>query len=122
MRAALGIGIADNIVVFCKTEQEDDANLHKLVEVAAHNRLMFKSQNCAVKTPHIMFFGMVYDRNGVRPDPSKVYDIKSLEDPQTKAELQDFLGMVTYLSLFILQLSKHTANLHMLLKKDAEFT
>ena len=40
--------------------------------------------------------------------------------PQNKGELQSFLGMVTYLSPFILQLSSHTAALRGLLKADVE--
>ena len=39
-----------------------------------------------------------------------------------KAELQSFLGMVTYLSPFIPQLSSHTATLRELLKSDVEYS
>ena len=42
--------------------------------------------------------------------------------PQNKGELQSFLGMVTYLSPFILQLSSHTATLRGLLKTDIEYS
>ena len=41
--------------------------------------------------------------------------------PQNKGELQSFLGMVTYLSSFIPQLSSHTATLRELLKTDVEY-
>ena len=41
--------------------------------------------------------------------------------PQNKGELQSFLGMVTYLSPFIPQLSSHTATLRALLKTDVEY-
>ena len=115
------IGIADDIAVYGKTEQEHDRHLHNLMQVAAKNGLVFNSQKCAVKTPQITFFGMVYDQHGVQPDPSKVEAIKCMAPPQTKTELQEFIGMVTYLSPFIPRLSDHTADLRALLKKDAEF-
>ena len=115
------IGIADDIAVYGKTEQEHDRHLHNLMQVAAKNGLVFNSQKCAVKTPQITFFGMVYDQHGVHPDPSKVEAIKCMAPPQTKTELQEFIGMVTYLSPFIPRLSDHTADLRALLKKDAEF-
>ena len=42
--------------------------------------------------------------------------------PQTKGEFQSFLGMVTYLTLFIPQLSSHTSTLRGLLKNDVEYS
>ena len=41
--------------------------------------------------------------------------------PQNKGELQSFLGMVTYLSPFIPQLSSHTVTLRGLLKTNVEY-
>ena len=42
--------------------------------------------------------------------------------PHNKGELQSFLGMVTYLSPFIPQLSSHTVTLRGLLKTDVEYS
>ena len=44
-----------------------------------------------------------------------------MPSPDTPSQLQQFLGMVTYLSAFIASLSTHTAPLQELLKKDSEF-
>ena len=44
---------------------------------------------------------MIYDENGVHPDPQKVKDIKKLDPPTNKAELQLFLGIMIYLSPFL---------------------
>ena len=44
------------------------------------------------------------------------------QHPQNVTELQEFLGMVTYLSPFICGLSTVTASLQELLRKDANFT
>ncbi len=115
------LGIADDIAVFGRTEQEHDKNVTTLMEVAAQYGLTFNSEKCAVKTKHIKFFGMIYDKNGAHPDPQKVEDIKKLDPPTNKAELQQFLGMVTYLSPFLPHLSQQTSNLRALLKKDVEF-
>ena len=81
--------------------------------------------NCAVKViqdPMVKFFGCVYDESGVHPDPEKVDAVHDLPTPTNITELQEFLGMVTYLSPFIPGLSMLTALLHELLKKDAEFS
>ena len=41
--------------------------------------------------------------------------------PQNKSQLREFLGMITYLSPFISNLSAQTANLRELLKQDSDF-
>ena len=115
------IGIADDMVVYGQTEEEHDRNLLNLMEVAKKSGLVFNSQKCGIKLPEIKFFGHIYDQNGARPDPTKVEDIRALPAPQTKQQLQEFLGMVTYLAPFISHLSQNTAALHDLLKRESEF-
>ena len=63
------------------------------------------------------FFGNVYTPQGVMPDPKKVEAIKKIQAPQTKQELQSFLGMVNYLAQFIKDMSQLTHNMRLLLKK-----
>ena len=83
--------------------------------------LVLNKKKCEVKSNSVKFFGCVYDKHGVHPDPSKVSTIKEMPAPQNKGELQSFLGMVTYLSPFIPQLSSHTATLRGLLKTDVKY-
>ena len=70
----------------------------------------------------VKFFGCLYDESGVHLDPKKVDAVHALPTPTNITELQKFLGMVTYLSPFILGLSTLTPPLLELLKKDAEFS
>ena len=53
-------------------------------------------------------------------NPEKVDAVQALPTPTNITELQEFLGIVTYLYPFIPGLSTLTAPLHELLKKDAE--
>ena len=79
-------------------------------------------KNTQVKVPMVKFFGCLYDESGVHPDPKKVDAVHALPTPTNITELQEFLGMVTYLSPFIPGLSTLTAPLCDLLRKDAEFS
>ena len=105
------IRIADDITVHGHTEAEHDAHLHNLMKVARKYGVVFNPQKTHVKAPAINFFGCLYDANGVHLDPKKVDAVHALPAPTNATELQEFLGMVTYLSPFIHDLSTLTAPL-----------
>ena len=84
--------------------------------------ILFNPQKTHIKAPAINFFGCLYDANGVHPDPEKVDAVHALPAPTNVTEVQEFLGMVTYLSPFIHGLSTLTTPLQELLRKDANFT
>ena len=67
------------------------------------------------------FFGAIYDKNGIRPDPSKVEAIRQLPSPINITDLQKVLGIITYLAPFILHLSNLTVPMRDLLKKESEY-
>ena len=116
------IGIADDIIIHGKDDAEDDRRLRKFMKVAREHGLALNKKKCEVKCNSVKFFGCVYDKHGAHPDPSKVSAIKEMPAPHPKGELQSFLGMVTYLSTFIPQLSSHTATLRGLLKTGVEYS
>ena len=115
------VSIADDIVCTGKDDKEHDHNLHLLMAHAQERGLVFNLDKCAVKTPEINFFGNQYTKDGVQPDPDKVQAIADINLPSDAKELQQYLGLVTYLSAYIPQLSDHTSILRDLLKKDSEF-
>ena len=67
------------------------------------------------------FFGNIFTPDGVKADPKKVEAIKKMQAPQTKQELQSFLGMINFLGQFIKNMSELTSNLRSLLKKNTLF-
>lgn len=115
-------GIADDVAVYGETEDEHDKHLVQLMEVAARNGLVFNSSKCQIKQRQISFFGMVYGADGIQPDQKKVEDIQNMPSPTRQKEVQEFLGLVQYLSPFIPNLSKKAEVLRNLTKKDVPFT
>ena len=115
------IRIADDITVHSHTEVEHDACLQNLMQIACKYDLVFNPQKTHVKAQAINFFGCLYDADGVHLDPGKVNAVHALPAPTNITKLQEFLGLVMYLSPFIPWLSTLTAPLHELLKKDTDF-
>lgn len=105
------VGIADDVCLMGKTEEEHDRNLLALMERAKSKGLVFHSEKCLIKQPQIEFFGNIYTRDGIKPDPGKVKDIREMPTPTSKDELHTFLGMLTYLSQFIPKFSDKTSAL-----------
>ena len=116
------IGIADNITIHGCIEAEHDAHLRELMRIAHKYNLVFNPQKTHMKAQAINFFVCLYDTNGVYPDCGKVNDVHALPAPTNVTKLQEFLGLVTYLSPFIPGLSTLTAPLWELLKKDTDFS
>ena len=91
------------------------------MKVAQKCGLVFNAAKCFIKTPQIKFFGMVYDANGVHPDPEKCAEIQAISAPKNVTEIQQFLGIIEFMAPFISKLADQTAPLRALIKKDVPF-
>ena len=76
------------------------------------------SKKCSIKQESVTFFGGVFSAEGYSPNPEKIQGISKMTPPQTKQELQSFLGAVNYLQTFVPHLSSNTEPLCALLKKE----
>ena len=115
------VGITDDICVHVKDEEEHDRNLKALMDRAKETGLVFSSDKCTIRQPEISFFGNIYSKDGIRPNPAKVHGIQNVPIPQDKEALQRFLGMMTYFATFISNFSKDSQPLRDLLKKNVPF-
>ena len=113
--------IADDIMVHGATEKQHDDNMRILMEWTRENGLNFNPDTHSLKGDSVMFFGCVYEKNGVWPDPAKVEVIQMMPAPTCLQEQQEFLGLVTYLSKFIQGQSDLQEPLWAFTKKDAQF-
>ena len=114
-------GISDDCVIEGTNDDNHDENLIHFMEVAKENGLVFNSLKCEIKKPSVAFFGNIYSVTGMKPDPQKIKDLQAMPTPSSKEELQQFLGVMTYLSHFIKDFSTKAATLRELLRKDSDF-
>ena len=113
--------MADDVGVFGCTEEEHNANLHQLMQAAQKHGMVFNGDKCKINTSKLHLFGLVFDANGVHPDPGRIDDIRRMTKPANADELREFHGIATYMSPFITKLSANTATLRDMIKKDAVF-
>ena len=69
----------------------------------------------------VKFLGHLISSTGIRPDPAIVEKIFSFKPPQSKSELESFLGLVNFFGRMIPDFSKIVGPLHTLRKKDVPF-
>ena len=115
------IGIHNDVIIYGYTWEDHDAYLINFPNVCQMEGLCLSSKKLELHCDRVSFFSAVYSREGVKLDPRKIQGIEEMTVPETKQQLQSFLGMVTYMGNFIPHLSHHMEPLRQMLKKDVTF-
>ena len=75
------ISIHDDIVVYGVSEEDHDANLINLLNVAQIEGLVLNSKKLELKRPRVSFFGVEYSTDGMHPCPKKIQGITEMTPP-----------------------------------------
>lgn len=112
------IGCGDN-----KLEALKDHNdkLEKLLQCLRESNCKLNKDKMNLCKSTVNFYGHVLTDNGIKPDEVKIQAIKNFPEPQNKKELHRFLGMITYLSRYIKNLSSEVHNLRYLIRENTEW-
>ena len=93
-------GIADDLIIYSRDDQEHDGNLFNLLEVCRNNNLTLNAEKMQFRLPKVSFFGHTWSDKGLSPDPKKIETVKRMEMPQDVETMRSFLGLVNYLNRF----------------------
>ena len=115
------ISIHNDIFVYGVSDEDHDANLINLLNVAQVEGLALNSKKLELKHPRVSFFGVEYSADSMHPCLKKIQGITEMTPPIDKQQLASFIGMVTYMENFVSRLSHHTEPLRAMLKQDAAF-
>ena len=74
-------GIADDMVIFGKTDQAHDGNLLNFLEVCRKNSLTLNPDKMQFRLPKVLFFGHTWSDRGLSADPKKIEVVKKMEIP-----------------------------------------
>nr|GFA24002.1 putative reverse transcriptase domain-containing protein [Tanacetum cinerariifolium] len=73
----------DDILVYCKDEEEHGKHLNIILELLKKERLFAKFSKFNFWLDSVQFFGHVINRSGVHVDPAKIKAIKNWTSPTT---------------------------------------
>ena len=113
--------IADDIKIHGQDEGTHDKHLIQVLNQCRKVGLKLNADKCIFKATSIPFFGHVISDQGIKPDPRKVEEIKTMTTPMSKLELQSFLGLCNYLSICVPSLSSVLQPLCELTRKNTDF-
>ena len=101
-------GIADDMIIAGKDEMEHDRNFLAFMEKCMENNLTLNLEKIQFKQTQVSFYGHIWLKHGISPDPKKIQALKHMEFPPDKEPMRSFLGMINYLNRYS-ALSAHLA-------------
>ncbi|XP_062585044.1 uncharacterized protein K02A2.6-like [Saccostrea cucullata] len=100
---------------------EHDSALEATLQALQKSGLTVNSNKCELNKDKITFFGIVFSKDGISPDPRKVKAVKESIPPTNVAELRSFLGMTNYSSRFIPHYATITEPLRSLTRQSSDW-
>ncbi|XP_039451539.1 uncharacterized protein K02A2.6-like [Culex pipiens pallens] len=115
--------IADDVLVYGRGAtmeealRDHNANLKNLLSRLKLNHVKLNNSKLKLCETSVKFYGHVLTTEGLQPDHTKISTIKHYPVPTSRTELHRFIGMVTYLSRFIPNLSAAFTRLRRLISE-----
>ena len=114
-------GIADDMVIYGRSDLEHDKHLINFLEVCRRNTLTLNPDKMQFRLPQVSFFGHQWSAKGLSPDPKKIAAVKRMNLPQDVEMIRSFLGLVNYLNRFSPCLAELSEPLREICRQDTEF-
>ena len=114
-------GIADDMIIYGKSDEEHDRNLIRFLETTRKNGLRLNKDKLQFKKDTVSFFGHVWSARGISPDLKKINSILNMELPGDKETMHSFLGLVNFLNRYSPKLANLCTPLRELIAKDVQY-
>ena len=111
----------DDILITGASEEEHLETIESVLERLETAGLRAKKHKCKFMVPSVEYVGYKIDAKGLHPLPEKVRAVKEAPSPRSVQELKAYLGLLTYYSDFLPNMSSVLAPLYRLLRKDVSW-
>ena len=108
----------DDIIISGESSEEHDARVRAVFSRLEDNGVTLNFDKCEFAKSSITYLGHVVSVDGIRADPSKVRNIKQMQQPKDVGDTIRFHGMANQLGKFIPNQSTVTQPLRDLLQKN----
>ena len=78
-----------------------DAHLRKVLKTLQAHRITVQPDKCHLGQTEVKWFGHIYSKEGMSPDPEKCRVIKDWTAPKSNADVKSFLQTVQFNAKFL---------------------
>ena len=111
----------DDILITGPTQKEHLKSLEKVLSRILQAGLRLKRNKCSFMEPSVVYLGHKIDCEGLYPVADKVKAVHEAPPPRNISELKSYLGLLSYYSKFLPNLSTALAPLYLLLRKTSSW-
>ena len=91
----------DDILIFSKSREEHVHHVQTVLQRLLENSLFVKAEKCEFHVPSVAFLGYIVSQGSIEMDPVKVAAVTSWPLPESRKQLQRFLGFANFYRRFI---------------------
>ena len=111
----------DDILLSSPTESDHLQLLDQVLDHLDKAGLRARKEKCQFFVPSVSYLGHKIDGEGLHPLPDKVQAIQEAPSPTNAQELKTYLGLLTYYTQFLPNMSTVLSPLYRLLQKDVKW-
>jgi len=112
---------SDDIIVFGSSQTEHDHNLKMTLDRLRECGLTLNKKKCIFNQSSVSFYGHVFSKEGISPDPSKISAVLQMKTPQNQSEVRSLLGFTNFCARFVPGYTSLTHSLRQLVKQDTKW-
>ena len=91
----------DDILIFSKTKEEHVHHVQAVLQRLLENSLFVKAEKCEFHSSSVSFLGYVIGKGNISMDSAKVSAVTAWRIPDSRKQLQHFLGFANFYRRFI---------------------
>lgn len=110
----------DDILIVGKNLGESNERIGHVLKILKENNVWLNKEKCKFNQTEIEFLGQVLTENGMRPSETKIKALRDFRKPEGVEEIRSFLGLITFVSHFIENLSTKTEPLRAMIRKEVK--
>ena len=81
--------------------KEHNTALENVLQRLKDKNITLNQSKCKFNQSKLAFFGLIFEKEAVSPDPRLVEDFNHLQSPRSISEVRSLLGMSQYSAKFI---------------------
>ena len=119
------LAIADDVIVYSRSQEEHLSHLSDILALFEKHGLKISISKCQFFKKKLDYMGHVITtldgKPAITPQKSKIDGISKMERPKTPRQTKSFVGMVTYLSMYLPKLQMLLVPFHRITRKNSKF-